>query len=69
MQIAFCNARAGLDGARIRVHGDPDAAGDEEPRRNISMMIMRPPQHGHGCGLGSVASAQLLSAVVPRQHP
>src|SRR6266851_1757013 len=27
------------------------------------MMIMRPPQHGHGCedGLGSAASAQLLS--------
>ena len=27
------------------------------------MMIMRPPQHGHGCesGLGSLASAQLVS--------
>ena len=28
------------------------------------MMTMRPPQHGHGCagGLGSLASAQLVSA-------
>src|SRR6266403_4899427 len=35
----------------------------EEPRWNVSMMIMRPPQHGHGCesGLGSLASAQLVS--------
>jgi hypothetical protein len=45
-----------------------DAAGrwrGEEPRSNLSMMTMRPPQHGHGCagGLGSLASAQLVSAV------
>jgi hypothetical protein len=35
----------------------------EEPRWNVSMMTMRPPQHGHGCesGLGSAASAQLVS--------
>jgi len=43
-----------------------DAAGrqrGEEPRWNVSMMIMRPPQHGHGreSGLGSLASAQLVS--------
>ena len=43
-----------------------DAAGrwrGEQPRSNVSMTIMRPPQHGHGCesGLGSAASAQLLS--------
>jgi hypothetical protein len=33
----------------------------EAPRWNVSMMIMRPPQHGHGCesGLGSMTSAQL----------
>lgn len=39
-----------------RVRGDA-------PRWNLSMTIMRPPQHGHGCesGLGSAASAQLLS--------
>jgi hypothetical protein len=39
-----------------RVRGDP-------PRWNVSMMIMRPPQHGHGCesGFGSAASAQLVS--------
>ena len=40
-----------------------DAAGPargEEPRWNVSMTIMRPPQQGHGCesGLGSLASAQ-----------
>src|SRR5882757_1564756 len=36
----------------------------EEPRWNVSMMIMRPPQHGHGCesGLGSLVSARLVSA-------
>src|SRR5665213_1592247 len=35
----------------------------EAPRWNVSMMIMRPPQHGHRCasGLGSLASAQLVS--------
>jgi hypothetical protein len=43
-----------------------DAAGrwrGEEPRWNVSMMTMRPPQRGHGCesGLGSLASAQLVS--------
>jgi hypothetical protein len=34
----------------------------EQPRWNVSMMIMRPPRHGQGCasGLGSAASAQLL---------
>ena len=41
-----------------------DAAGrvrGEYPRWNLSMMTMRPPQHGHGCasGLGSLASAPL----------
>src|SRR5260370_33620712 len=40
----------------------------EEPRLNVSMMIMRPPQHGHGCesGFGSlevVASAGLDDAI------
>ena len=36
----------------------------EEPRWNLSMIIMRPPQHGHGCesGLGSSVSARLVSA-------
>ena len=36
----------------------------EEPRRNLSMIIMRPPQHGHGCesGLGSLASAPQVTA-------
>jgi hypothetical protein len=43
-----------------------DAAGrvrGEEPRWNVSMMTMRPLQHGHGCesGLGLLASAQLVS--------
>jgi hypothetical protein len=35
----------------------------EPPRWNVSMTIMRPPQHGHGCasGLGSLASVQLVS--------
>jgi len=35
----------------------------EAPRRNVSMMIMRPPQHGHGCesGLDSAASAQQVT--------
>jgi hypothetical protein len=35
-----------------------------QPRWNLSMITMRPPQHGHGCagGLGSVASAPLVSA-------
>ena len=34
----------------------------EAPRWNLSMTIMRPPQHGPGCksGLGSAASAQRL---------
>ena len=36
----------------------------EHPRWNLSMIIMRPPQHGHGCdsGLGSSVSARLVSA-------
>jgi hypothetical protein len=35
----------------------------EAPRWNVSMMIMRPPQHGHGCesGVGSLASAPLVA--------
>ena len=34
------------------------------------MMTMRPPQHGHGCtgGLGSLASAQLVSAASDCRH-
>ena len=28
-----------------------------EPRSNVSMIIMRPPQHGHGWGGWSVAAA------------
>src|SRR5882724_13629542 len=43
-----------------------DAAGrwrGEAPRSNVSMMTMRPPQHGHGYagGVGSFASAQWVS--------
>src|SRR5258708_36686479 len=40
----------------------------EEPRWNVSMMIMRPPQHGHGCesGLGSVAAAPVVAAAPGR---
>lgn len=43
-----------------------DAAGrvrGEEPRWNLSMTIIRPPQHGHGCesASGLAASAQLSS--------
>ena len=35
-----------------------------EPRSKVSMMIMRPPQHGHGCGRvgGSVVSAPAASS-------
>jgi hypothetical protein len=43
-----------------------DAAGrlrGEAPRWNVSMMVMRPPEHGHGCGFCSSVSAQLLSPV------
>ena len=38
----------------------------EAPRWNVSMTIMRPPQHGHSCesGLGSSASVQLVSAAL-----
>ena len=48
-----------------------DAAGrvrGEAPRRNLSMMIMRPTQHGHGCesGFGSAAPSQLVSAALSR---
>jgi hypothetical protein len=39
------------------------------PRWNLSMMTMRPPQHGHGCvvGLDPLASAPLVSAA-SRRH-
>ena len=44
-----------------------DAAGrvrGEQPRSNVSMTIMRPRQHGHGCasGLGSASSARAVIA-------
>src|SRR6266852_909700 len=41
-----------------------DAAGrvrGEAPRWNLSMMIMRPPQHGHGCASSALVWAQLVS--------
>jgi hypothetical protein len=46
-----------------------DAAGrvrGEEPRWNVSMMIMRPPQHGHGCesGFGSLVSLEVAVSAV-----
>jgi hypothetical protein len=46
-----------------------DAAGrvrGEEPRWNVSMMIMRPPQHGHGCesGLVSLVSLEVVVSAV-----
>ena len=36
----------------------------EEPRLNVSMMIMRPPQHGHGCESGFGSLEDVASAVL-----
>jgi len=35
----------------------------EEPRANVSIMIMRPPQHGHGCASGFGSLEVVVSAV------
>ena len=43
-----------------------DAAGrerGEKPRWNISMMTMRPPQHGHGWASGLLVWAQLVAGL------
>jgi hypothetical protein len=35
----------------------------EQPGSNVSMMIMRPPQHGHGCpSVGGSSASAALSA-------
>src|SRR5450631_2065440 len=36
----------------------------EQPRWNVSMMIMRPPQHGQGCESVCGSLASVLSALV-----
>ncbi len=60
-------SRANLDHDVSILTTAVDAAGrvrGEAPRWNVSMTIMRPPQHGHGweSGSGLATSAQLVSA-------
>jgi len=68
----------GRDGVWPRIQSDhdvsilitvADAAGrvrGEAPRWKVSMMIMRPPQHGHGCesGFGSLVSLEVVVSAV-----
>ena len=48
-----------------------DAAGrwrGEEPRSKVSMMTMRPPQHGHGCAAGLRTTNPIESTFATVRH-